>query len=70
MPSLDPEDKPYPKRVFVCGTRAVIQRGEWDFRIVCATCDGGGTVKYEVREQATRQCVNQSGRRCTICGAD
>lgn len=57
-------------RTFVCGTRAVVQMAPSDFRVVCATCDNGGTVKHTTKEAANRACVRDSNRRCTACGAE
>jgi hypothetical protein len=53
---------------FVCGTRAVIESGPHDFRVVCATCDGGGTVSYPTRTAANRAAIRDSARPCK-CGA-
>lgn len=56
-------------RVFVCGTRAVVRKGLQDYRVVCATCGAGGTVKYAIPEDADRAAVRDSARACN-CGAD
>ena len=59
---------------FVCGTRRVIgEEGNW--RVVCATCGAGGTVRYTERlaapgqQSATSACIRDSGRPCRACGA-
>lgn len=58
------------RRFTLCGTRKVIQRGPADYRVVCATCEGGGTVPHRTPELAGAAAVRDSARRCTICGAD
>lgn len=55
---------------FACGTRKAIQRGPRDHRVVCATCDAGGSTRYETREEAIAAAVRLSGRRCRTCGAE
>lgn len=58
---------------FVCGTRAVKPKGPGDWRVVCATCEGGGTVPYKTREQANSAAVRDSTKPCPCkpsCGAD
>lgn len=57
------------KRLFVCGTRAVVKAGPSDFRVVCATCDGGGTVSYPTRGRANDAAIRDSNRACRSCGA-
>lgn len=57
-------------RLFTCGTRTVIERGPSDFRVLCATCEGGGTTKHTTRGEATRAAVRDSNKRCRKCGAD
>lgn len=62
-----------PIRLFVCGTRAVEQHGPEDFRVVCATCDGGGSVRHFTRELASRAATRDSARPCPArrpCGAE
>jgi hypothetical protein len=57
---------------FVCGIRRVKERGPEDFRVVCATCDGGGTIRHDTREQATSAAVRDSNKPCPCrqaCGA-
>jgi hypothetical protein len=61
-----------PERRFVCGTRAVPpRRPDGTYRIVCATCGGGGSTPYDTREAATSAAVKMSGRPCQCrgCGA-
>lgn len=57
---------PAPAR-FVCGTRKVIRRGN-TWRVVCATCEGGGTRPHSRYEEARKACVRDSNRPCR-CGA-
>lgn len=59
-----------PERVFVCGTRAVNKVSETDYRVVCATCDQGGSVRFKTKSAAKSNCVDCSGRRCPGCGAN
>lgn len=55
---------------FVCGTRAVVRRGPHDFRVVCATCGGGGSRPYHTRSEASSAAVKSSARPCPVkCGA-
>jgi len=56
-------------RVFVCGTRATLRRGPDEYRVVCATCGRGGTVRHDTREAANRAAVRDSARPCRACGA-
>lgn len=56
-------------RTFVCGTRAVVRRGPSDYRVVCATCEAGGTIKHTTKESANKACVRDSVRACKACGA-
>jgi RecJ-like exonuclease len=53
----------------LCGTRRTEQRGIADYRVVCATCGAGGTVKHTRAENASRACVRDSARACKTCGA-
>jgi ribosomal protein L37E len=66
------EDRTEWRRVFVCGTRAVVEPvgkplNAW--RVVCATCGGGGTVKHRTYNEATHAAVRDSAKRCRTCGA-
>lgn len=59
-------------KVFTCGTRVVmyypLKNGDvW--RVLCATCGAGGTVKHRTLDAATRACVRDSGKTCGRCGA-
>lgn len=59
-------------REFVCGTRRVetsaVRPGY--FRVICATCRGGGTVYHSTREAANAAAVRDSARPCPVgCGA-
>jgi hypothetical protein len=54
---------------FLCGTRTVKRRGPGDFRVVCATCYAGGTVKHPTMSDATKACVRDSNKTCRACGA-
>ena len=58
-----------PIREFVCGTRAVVKRGPDDYRVVCASCGAGGTVRHDIRGNATRAAVRDSNKPCRACGA-
>lgn len=57
------------RRVFVCGTRAVWTAPGNTFRVVCATCDAGGSVMHKTREEATKAAVRDSAKSCPACGA-
>lgn len=54
--------------IFLCGTRRVIGR-EGNWRVVCATCEAGGTVRHYDRDMAIKACMRDSIRRCRSCGA-
>lgn len=56
-------------RLFVCGTRSVEQRGPRDFRVVCATCGAGGSVRHDTKKEANSAAVRDSVRHCRACGA-
>lgn len=66
------------EREFVCGTRAVVRtdakgRRKVDgnyWRVVCATCDGGGAIAYATKERATEVAVRDSGRPCQCKGCN
>lgn len=40
-----------------------------DYRVVCATCGGGGTVRHDNKTKANSAAVRDSGRPCRKCGA-
>jgi hypothetical protein len=54
---------------YAVGTRAYGQVGPRDWRVVCATCGAGGTVRHETRESAGRVATRDSGKPCAACGA-
>ncbi len=54
---------------YAIGTRAIIQRGPNDYRVVCATCDAGGTVRHEWKKQAWDAACRDSNKPCRKCGA-
>jgi hypothetical protein len=56
-----------PHRRFVCGTRAVEANNP--FRVVCASCGAGGTVKHPTPDAAKSACVRDSNRSCRSCKA-
>ena len=58
------------QRVFVCGTRAVYRVGSQDYRVVCATCHAGGSVRHKIPEDADRAAVRDSNKPCKACGAE
>lgn len=58
-----------PVRLSACGTRAVERHGPGDFRVTCATCGAGGSVRHLTRESASRAAVRDSARPCRACGA-
>lgn len=49
---------------FLCGTRRVVRRGPQDYRVVCASCLGGGTVRHAIPEDAERAAVRDSAKPC------
>ena len=55
-------------RQFVCGTRAVKRVSIGDWRAVCATCGGGGTVSYDTQDGANRRAVKDSNKPCQCRG--
>lgn len=56
------------QRRFVCGTRAVTGEPQ-NWRVVCATCGAGGTVRHYERDAACAVCVRDSSKACRTCGA-
>lgn len=40
------------------------------YRVLCATCDAGGTVKHPTKTVAVAAAVRDSARPCATCGAD
>lgn len=71
---IGPEvDRARDERAFICGTRKAIKRGPGDYRVVCATCDGGGTVRYPDASLAASTAIAHSNRPCPCrppCGAE
>lgn len=57
------------ERLSAVGTRAVWRDGPGDYRVRCATCDGGGSVLHKSREAASRAAARDSGTACRACGA-
>lgn len=53
---------------FICGTRRVVRRNAYDFRVVCATCMRGGTVRHWTKESACKAATRDSNKPCK-CGA-
>lgn len=56
-------------RVILCGTRLAFRNGPQDYRVVCATCQHGGTVKHVTPESASQAAARDSARTCRACGA-
>lgn len=58
------------------GTRKVVRKGakgHYSFHVVCATCDGGGTVGYPRVTEARAAAIRDSGNPCPCrppCGAE
>lgn len=55
---------------YAVGTRAVVkdpERPGW--RVVCAACDAGGTVRHDTRDAAMTAAVRDSAKPCNECGA-
>jgi hypothetical protein len=67
--TLDDLIKMEERRPFVCGTRRVERITVGDYRVVCATCGGGGTVRHDNREKACSAAVRDSNKACRKCGA-
>ena len=61
------------KRLMTVGTRAVVHgHAVGTFRVVCATCEGGGTVAYSPYTKACKAATRDSARPCPCrpsCGA-
>lgn len=58
-----------PYRPLVCGTRKTERRGPGDYRVVCASCNAGGSVKHATHESAGSAAVRDSNKPCRACGA-
>ncbi len=55
---------------YAIGTRAIVRKAEHDYRVVCATCDAGGSKRYENHAQAFHAAAESSARKCRVCGAE
>lgn len=53
-------------RPFLCGTRRTVRKGPNNYRVVCATCDGGGTVRYPTSDAASKAAVRDSNKPCAV----
>lgn len=58
------------ERGMLCGTRLAVKLADQSWRVVCATCDAGGTVKYATKQQAGSRAIALSTRACLACGAN
>lgn len=56
-------------RIGTVGTRAYYRDGPDDYRVRCATCDAGGTVRHASRDAASRAAARDSAQPCRECGA-
>lgn len=56
-------------RPLVCGTRKTVRRGPGDFRVVCATCEAGGSTKHNTHELAASAAIRDSNKPCQACRA-
>ena len=56
-------------RQTLCGTRKTVRRGAGDYRVVCATCGGGGTIKHATSKRAAHAAIRDSNKPCSTCGA-
>lgn len=55
---------------YAIGTRAILPRqADGTYRVVCATCDAGGTVAHPNRSAAWNAAVRDSNKPCRTCGA-
>jgi len=52
--------------VMTVGARAVIRRGPGDWRIICATCRGGGWTPYRTQELALASATRASANPCPV----
>ena len=65
------EFKLYPHyRAMLCGTRKTVKLNPGDFRVVCATCDAGGSRKHPTHDSASSAAIRDSNKPCRACGAD
>ena len=55
---------------YAIGTRAILPRKpDGTYRVVCATCDAGGTIPHRTREDAFNAAARDSNKPCQTCGA-
>lgn len=60
------------ERIGVIGTREIVKLWPNDYRVRCATCGAGGTVRYTTRQEAGKAAARDSGKPCPAkypCGA-
>lgn len=50
------------------GTKRSVMRAPGDYRVVCAMCGAGGTVKHASAKSADNAAVRLSAQRCRTCG--
>ena len=58
------------RRGTLCGTRRSYEEKPGDWRVVCATCGAGGSVRHNTRELAGAAAVRDSNKPCRACGAN
>lgn len=56
-------------RVFLVGTKAVVNFHYDGYRVACATCNTVGSVKHTTKEAASRAAIRDSAKACNTCGA-
>lgn len=54
---------------YAIGTRAYGPVGPSDYRVVCATCGAGGSVRHATLADAGRAAARDSAKPCAACGA-
>ena len=52
---------------YVCGTRLAFRNGPQGYRVVCATCHEGGTVRHRTPESANSAATRDSGKLWCKC---
>ena len=60
------------RTVLLVGTRRVVERATGDYRVICATCDKGGTVPHRTSKAAGHAAIRDSNKPCPArpgCGA-
>lgn len=60
---------PLPRRVGVCGTRAIWRMPDETYRVACATCDTSGRTIFSESCDAWEVAIDSSNRPCGKCGA-